>query len=88
MGDVIAGLVFWLLLYLIPIGLLRKNWESRASILRRAADIASTWGLAYCLMAALVCAAMSGTLGFIGGGLASLIWVVWASLTYAASHRH
>lgn len=87
MGDAAAGLVFWICLYLIPLGLLRKNWESRVAILRRAARIASTWGLAYCLAASLVCGAMSGTVGLIGGGIGSLLWMMWASLTYAAT-RH
>ena len=87
MGEIVGGVLFWICLYLIPLGLIRKNWESRLAILKRAADIGSTWGIAFCLVAALVCGAMSGTAGLVGGGIASLLGMAWASLTYAAT-RH
>ena len=84
MNNAAGAILVWLCLYLIPVGLLIQHRSARWQMVQRASRFMATWGLAWCSLAALLGGAMSGTVGFVGSGLAALLWLFWGSLCFAA----
>lgn len=81
----LSALAFWIVLYLIPIGLLVQNWKSHSQILKAVGRFLATWGALICTLAAACGGAIAGGVGIAGGGIGAALCLVWGSVCYFAT---